>query len=229
MLFERGKKLEKIAHRLAEKIALSLEYDAEKQAVIAYGLTGLLQLLALAVIFTLLGILFSLFWELAILYIAVALYRKYSGGGHASSMEACMLFSVLICLLLAFAAKGFAQIFSGVPALFIAIAGTFVFAGVITWRRAPVDSPNKPIRTEKKKHRMRRGAFVFLAAAFCASLFLFWGASRYPLCGSCGFSLLLAVCWQAITLTPPGIASIRLADRLLLRLFPDRTQTDRSS
>lgn len=221
--------MEKIAHHLAEKIAVSLEYDAEKQAVIAYGLTGLLQLLVLAAVFSLLGILFSIFWELAILYIAVALYRKYSGGGHASSMEACTLFSIFICLLLAFAAKGLTQIFSGVPALLISVAGTFVFAGVITWRRAPVDSPNKPIRTKEKKQRMRLGSFVFLAAAFCASLLLFWGARWYPLCRSCGFALLLAVCWQAFTLTPLGIAFIRLADRLLLRFFPTGMQTDRSS
>ena len=211
--------MEKLAHRLAEKIAVSLNYDAEKQAVIAYGLTGLLQLLLLAAVFTLLGLVFSIFWELAILYIAVALYRKYSGGGHASSMMACTLFSVCICLLMAFSSRGLALVFSRMPA-FLAAAGVFLLAGVITWFRAPVDSPNKPIRTEKKKRRMRRGSFLFLAAGLCVSLLLFWGAGRYPRCGSCGFSLLLAVCWQAFTLTPPGIAVIHLADGLLIRLFP---------
>ena len=35
--------MEKLAKQLAHKIALTLQYDAEREAVVAYGLTALLE------------------------------------------------------------------------------------------------------------------------------------------------------------------------------------------
>ena len=81
-------------------------------------------------------------------------------------------------------------------------------AFLITFQKAPIDSPNKPIRSPEKRGRMRRGSFLVLAAAF---LFAFFFLIRNS---GCGYALLLAVLWQAFTLTPPGIAFIGLVDRI---------------
>lgn len=200
--------LENLANRLAEKLAASLGYDAEKQAVIAYGLKGILQLLVLALLLLVLGLFFSAVGALFTVYLTVALYRKYSGGGHASSMEVCTLFSGIICLLLGLSGKMMAAWTLPLWSRFLLLFLTFAAAFLITFQKAPIDSPNKPIRSPEKRGRMRRGSFLVLAAAF---LFAFFFLIRNS---GCGYALLLAVLWQAFTLTPPGVAFIGLIDRI---------------
>ena len=53
------------------------------------------------------------------------------------------------------------------------IAITTVAQTVVVNKFAPVDSPNKPIRTEKKKRRMRKNSFIILSAYFILSVIFF--------------------------------------------------------
>ena len=51
--------MEKLAHNISEKIALQLDYDKEKKAVIAYGLIAIIQLIVIVIVIIFLGILFQ--------------------------------------------------------------------------------------------------------------------------------------------------------------------------
>lgn len=177
-------------------------------------------MLVLAAIFIAAGIAFSVLWELAVVYLSVSLFRKYSGGQHASTMLACTILSTIVCLAAAFLGRELSTISNNRILLTVLVVLTYGFAFLVVWLRAPVDSPNKPIRTEKKRHRMRRGSFIFLGSTFFAVIpFLIW-TDQLSGSRSCCYTLLLAICWQTFTLIPLGRTVIKLTDQLILRLLP---------
>jgi accessory gene regulator B len=74
----------------------------------------------------------------------------------------------------------------------------------VAYRYVPVDSPNKPIKSEKKIKRMRKGSFIIITVYFCLQLFFLSLTTRFPAFRSYGISLLFGSTWQAMTLTPLG-------------------------
>ena len=71
-------------------------------------------------------------------------------------------------------------------------------------RYAPVDSPNKPITSEKKIRRMRRGSFATTFVYLALQLIFYFAAGSNRSFLSYGISLLLGLSWQVLTLTPVG-------------------------
>jgi accessory gene regulator B len=193
--------MEKLARKLAGNIAESLGYDGEKEAVIAYGLTAILQVTSTVLLVLLFGILIHALVEALIVCFSIMLYRKYSGGVHAHSAELCAVFSVLFCTATAAISKWLlAAVYHPI---FMAIALVIVFGSsfFIVYKLAPVDSPSKPIRTEKKKKRMRRGSFIVLSVYLVLSAAFLTLSNTYDQYKSFGISLLIGVSWQTFTLT----------------------------
>ena len=168
--------MEQLARKLASNIASSLGYDDEKEAVMAYGLTGIIQIFATVMLVLLLGILVGAPIEAMIVCFSASMLRKYSGGAHAATAELCTGISMVYCTLTAVISK-----FLLLPiynSILMFVVGFFIYglSFYIIYRVAPVDSPNKPIRTDKKKKRMRKGSFITLSIYFTSS-----GFSVHPL------------------------------------------------
>ena len=53
--------IETLAHKIAEKIAVQLDFDDDRKAVVAYGLIAILQISFLFIVITIIGIIFD-FW-----------------------------------------------------------------------------------------------------------------------------------------------------------------------
>ncbi|MCE5195948.1 MAG: accessory gene regulator B family protein [Negativicutes bacterium] len=196
--------MEKLTRKLAANVARSLDYDAEREAVIAYGLIGLVQIIITFALVLLFGSLVGAPAEALIVCAAVGLLRKYSGGAHAGSAELCNAISVVYSTSAAVAAKRY---FSTADNLALQLLLTAVIFGVsylIVYRFAPVDSPNKPIKTVKKKKRMRQGSFIILTVYFLLAIALFLAGCDDGVYASYGISLLFGVIWQIFTLTSPG-------------------------
>ncbi len=196
--------MEKLAKKLASDIALSLEYDKEKEAVIAYGLFGIFQIFLTTAMIILLGFIIGAPIEATILCFSVSLLKKYSGGVHVNTPGMCVFISAFICTLFAAASKWLlAGIYHPTPML-IAIVVIYLLSFVIIFKNVPVDSPNKPITSETKIRRMRRGSFTLITFYFLLSgLFYILSFNRKEF-GTYGISMLFGVAWQVFTLTTPG-------------------------
>ena len=87
--------------------------------------------------------------------------------------------------------------------------------------KAPVAPPNKPVRTEAKRKRLRKGAFIVLSVFLVlvtASLvvFRFFGEPVLRLY-TIGLALALSTLWQVTMLTKLGQRFIAFFDGLFTR------------
>lgn len=206
--------MEKLARALARNIALTLGYDDERQAVIAYGLIAIIQIIVTVSIVLILGILIGTPIEALIVCFSVSILRKYSGGMHAGFAELCTGIGIVYCTVTAFLAKNlFLPLYRPIPML-IAIAAIYGISYWVLWKYAPVDSPNKPIRTEQKRKRMKKYSFGVVSVYLAFSLILFIFGFKMHFLGTYGISFLFGVSWQTLTLTPPGGFLLHSVDKL---------------
>ena len=75
--------MEKLAKSIAASIGRHLEKSEEDVAVIAYGLIGILQLLAILVISLTIGIIFGFWAEVLTIFFSVGFLRRYSAAADA--------------------------------------------------------------------------------------------------------------------------------------------------
>lgn len=209
--------MEKLARRLAAEIANSLDFDAEKQAVVAYGLIAMLQILITVLLVTIFGFLIQAPVEALIVCFSVSILRKYSGGAHADSAELCAVIGVFYSTVAAFLASRVFLTFYQPSFMMLGIVIVYLVSFLILWKYAPVDSPNKPIRTEMKRIKMKKKSISILSGYLALSLVLFTVGQTRKVYNSYGISLLFGVIWQVFTLTSPGASMLQRMNKLFLR------------
>lgn len=205
--------MERFSKNIAKEISQTLQYDTEKEAVIAYGLLGILQLLTNIGLTLLLGFFFGVPMQALFLSFTVSLLRRFSGGAHASSLNLCTIVGLVYSI--AFA-KTSVFLASHVDSLWLPLVFGLLslFASWVTVAlRAPVDSPKKPIRSAAKKQRMRRGSFSILALYTILFIVLFILGCYQLTFLSFGYSLVFGVLWQTFSLTPTGIRFLSNLDK----------------
>ena len=87
--------MEKAAKILANRIAQTLQYDEERELVVAYGLTGLIQTTVTVLLVLIFGLIAGVPVEALIICFSVSILRKYSGGSHADSIHLCTAMALL--------------------------------------------------------------------------------------------------------------------------------------
>ncbi len=209
--------MEQLANKVANKIASELSYPEEQKQVIAYGLIAIFQTLLMTIIVLVLGAILNIFIESAILCFAVSILRKYSGGAHASSIVSCTTIGVVFCIGFGMTCKALGAITMPWILLLGLCMLVFTFAFYIAIKNAPVDSPNKPIRTEQKKKKMKTATILLLFVYMVVSAILLFNDSRSPIFVSALLSLLLSIVWQMGSLTKPGKVFLEGLDRLVYR------------
>jgi accessory gene regulator B len=196
--------MEKIAQIIGNKIANELNFKEQKKQVIIYGLIALIQTVITFLMIIIIGLIFSILIEALIVCLSLSLLRKYSGGAHLSSIEICTAISVIFSILFSLLCKYILLTLINTNILIILLILVFVVAFFAIYKLAPVDSPNKPIKTEKKKKRMKKGSYITLTFFLIISIvFLFIGMyyknfNSYLLC------MFLGILWQVFTLTSLG-------------------------
>ncbi|MBP1745136.1 MAG: accessory regulator AgrB [Firmicutes bacterium] len=212
--------MERYSKAIAAKLALELDYDDDKREVMAYGAFALIQMLISIGLVIICGLIFDVVAEALIISFTASILRKYSGGVHASSPNTCTFLGVVVCV-------GFGVLIKLVLAPVIDVR-IFMMAGIpgFVWsfcmisKLAPVDTPNKPIKTEEKRKRMRKGSFavtgVYLLIIIISLLIHVSFSSdaffAYSMC------VALGVFWQVFTLTGSGHRVIEKLD-LFLHIF----------
>ncbi len=209
--------MENLSKGIAKEISQSLQYDTEKEAVIAYGLLGILQLITNIGLTLLLGFIFGVPGQAILLSFSVSLLRRFSGGAHSSSLNLCtivgLVYSIAFARLSVTLTHQFHQTWMPIGVGVV----SFAIAWITIVQRAPVDHPNKPIRSIPKKQRMRRGSFAVMA--FYTAMYLFLviiGCDRLTF-RSFGYSLVFGVLWQTFTMTPLGQLLLSNLDKNLIK------------
>ncbi len=209
--------VENLTKIMAEKISSELKLDNDRKEVIAYGFFALLNTLSSIALVAIFGLIFGVLIEALIISFTGAILRKYSGGAHASSPWACTLIGTIITI-------GEALLISFIISPLINLK-LIIFLGVIVFicsyyiiiKLAPVDSAAKPIRTQKKKDRMKKGSILILDVYVIVVilnfiLYLFTQENRFLVFTLCIYGGTL---WQVFTLTRGGHLTVYKIDAFL--------------
>lgn len=204
--------LETLAHKVAKNIAIKMGYDQERQAVIAYGLIGIFQIITIGLIVSLFGVLFGCWYECMVIFLGVGLIRKATGGAHSQHINGCLIISV--CSVISLAALS--KFVLSVPmhwgynvAISLAVLTLCLW---VAYLRVPVDSPNKPIVKPEKIKRLRKQSYITFVAFALVSILCVVLADSTPRFYSIAMSFRLAMLWQTCTLTRWGAACIHFLD-----------------
>lgn len=198
--------MENLSKNIAKKISLELNLDNDKRDVIAYGTISLIQMLISMALVVIVGAIFGVPLESFILVLITSILRKCSGGVHASTAEICTTVSIFICVGFALGMKYIGINFGSLNLIISIGCILFLWSYYIMYKYAPVDSPNKPIKTLAKKQRMRRGSILTLTIYLIlvlVNILLYIIFKKnfilvYILCIYAGFA------WQCFTLTKIG-------------------------
>lgn len=206
--------IENISKAVAEKVSNELNYDNERKEVIQYGTYALIQTLISIISVLILGLIFNIALEALIFLFTASILRKYSGGAHSESSNVCTLLGIIISTCVGFLIKS--SFFVNMDFEFIIFAGivVFVFAYFIIFKYAPVDTPNKPIKTEKKKKRMKKGSLKILTIYLFIVLLntILYYNSDVVFAKQVILSILFGIAWQCMTLTALGNILLKTID-----------------
>ena len=204
--------MEILAFNIAEKIAVEMNYDEDKKAVIAYGLTAIFQMTTIFAVISIIGILFGFWYESIVIFLGVGIIRKSTGGAHSQTMEGCIVISVLSITILSTLARYFFDFPLSKFVNFGISIFVFIFCLIIFYIRVPVDSPNKPIVKPGKIKKLRRQSFLILTIFFLLSIVLIILTTWYNRFYSIAISIRLSMLWQLFMLTRIGAQFIGKVD-----------------
>ncbi|HHV51585.1 MAG TPA: accessory gene regulator B family protein [Clostridiales bacterium] len=192
--------MEKIVKKLASAITEPLGYDSEQQAVVQYGLFAIIQIIIIGIIITVFGLVTNCLLECWISYLAVAILRKSTGGAHAKTSNECLIISVAVISVIGIISHYLKLIPYGQVIGLALCPLLFIISCFIVYKKAPVDSEKKPIKSPKKIRRLRIISFITLIAYAIISIAFIAVSFKFEAGLYLAVSLNLSVFWQSITL-----------------------------
>ena len=196
-------KIEKVCEKISGYIAQELNLDDDKKSVINYGIFAFIQMgicIALVIIF---GLIFNVTAEALIISFTISMLRKSSGGVHASSPERCAVIGTVPSVSMALISKYINVSFS-----FVILVGSiiFIWSYYIVYKLAPVDSIAKPIKSIKKRKKLKKTSIMILNVylvvvvinILCYLVMKNFSFLTYSLC------IYMGLLWQIFSLTKSG-------------------------
>ncbi|MBB6713810.1 accessory gene regulator ArgB-like protein [Clostridium gasigenes] len=207
-----------LSKKVAFKIANELKLDNDNKEVISYGIFAIIQMFYNVLLVILFAAVFNVVIEALIASFTIAILRKSSGGAHASSAKICVVVGTFITVTIGLVAK----ININVNSIMIIGVITFIWAYYIVFKLAPVDSAAKPIRTEKKRKRLKRSSIFILSIyliiiGVSIMLYLYTKIDRLLIYSIC---ILGGVIWQVLSLTKIGHEIVKIIDAFLNKIIP---------
>ncbi len=204
--------MEILAHYIAGIIALHMQFDDEKKAVITYGLTAIIQIIVLFIIISIIGLIFGFWYESFIIFIVVGIIRKSTGGAHSQTMYGCVLISVLIIMILSSLSRYILNYPLNIFINLLISILVYVLCFIVFYNCVPIDSPNKPITNPEKIKKLRRQSYIKITVFFIISVIFILLSVKYERFYSIAVSIRLAMLWQLFTLTKHGAWFINKID-----------------
>ena len=152
-----------IAVTLSNVIARELHFDNVKRAKISYGLEALLGAVIKCIFAPVVFLLFGVLKQSLIAMFTFVSLRYASGGMHLKTFIGCLLFSNALFVSMGILAK-------------VLVINNYLYyclnilALLIILVRAPVDPPEKPIKTKRKRYVMKfLSILIFLLLIYFSS------------------------------------------------------------
>jgi len=196
-------RIEYICEKISNNIAQELNLDDDKRSVINYGIFAFIQMGICIVLVIVFGFIFNVVLESLIISFTISILRKSSGGVHASSPGRCAIIGTIASVGMGLISKHINVSFS----LVILIGSIiFIWSYYIVSELAPVDSIAKPIKSIKKRNRLKKSSMVILSVYLIIVIinnlyFYFMKNSNvlvYSLC------IYMGLLWQVFSLTKYG-------------------------
>lgn len=205
--------INEVVKKISMLISEELKLDNEKEAVINYGIFALIQMclsISLVIIF---GAIFNVMVEALIASFTSALLRKSSGGVHSESPGMCNFIGTFVSISIGLMCK---YINVNLYIVFLFIICSYLLSYYIICKLAPIDSKNKPIRTENKRKRLRRSSLIIVniyLVIIILNIFLYFTCYKYKFIV---YSLCITVglLWQSFTLTHNGHLVLSKIDKI---------------
>jgi accessory gene regulator B len=209
--------MERLTCIIADKISLELKLDSDRKEIIAYGIFAILNMtfsIALVIMF---GWIFGVLIESLIVSFSGSILRKYSGGVHASSPGNCTAAGTIIVIGQALLISCIMTTFKNLSLVIFLGLTTFAWSYYKIIKLAPVDSPSKPIKTPKKRHRMKKGSILVLTAYVAIVIiniimFILTHKVKFLVFSLCIYG---GTTWQTFTLTNRGHLTFKKIDAFL--------------
>lgn len=203
----------KISLNLSTKLGNRLNKDCEEIEVLNYGLFMIIHTILGMILTVLVGIITGLTLEIVIITITGALFKRYTGGAHASTPERCLIIGIILSLVLSILTKFMVSVMNINT---IGILSTIIlgYSYYTLYKRCPVPSKNKPLKKESTREKLRKKAISLINVYIIIIVILYFLSIIFSIntFKVIIISCLLGIWLQAISLTEIGLNFISILD-----------------
>ncbi len=191
-----------IAITLSNVIARELNFDNVKRAKISYGLEAIIGAIIKFFVFIIVFWGFGVLKQSLIAMFTTAFMRYASGGSHCKTYIKCLVVSIAVYVSIGILAR--VLIINDYSYYILNIVSFFIIVF-----KAPVDPPEKPIKTKLKRYAMKLISIMILL------LYIYISSKITE--NDIKNSIILAMYFQVLTLTGWDKIIIKYIDRLNLK------------
>lgn len=194
-----------LSEKIAKRISDELNLDHEKYEVINYGLFAFLQITYSLLLVAVFGLIFGLIFQALVVSFVSSILRQYSGGVHASKPSICLFIGTVVTVSIACIASFISKNVNEITVIIIGLI-IVVISYYIIYKRAPVDSKAKPIKSIVKRKLMRRNSLIILSIYLLIVIILLisYYYTRNIIYVEYSICIYLAFGWQVFSLTIIG-------------------------
>lgn len=209
--------IEEVSSNLSTKLGNRLDKNEEEKEILNYGLFIIIHTFIAIIITILIGLITGMIIEISLITVTSALFKRYTGGVHASTPERCLIIGVILSLILSILCRSIVtNIDISNIALMIIIIISFSYCMI--YYKCPVSSKNKPLNNKKTRNRLKNKAITLLNIYIVLLIILYvtYYILKIRIVKSIIVSLMLGLFLQMIVLTKTGTKFIKLLDNIFV-------------
>lgn len=209
--------IDKISLNLSTRLGDRLDKDEEEKAVLNYGLFMIIHTFLGIILTILVGLITGMIIEISLITITSALFKRYTGGVHASTPEICLIIGIILSLILSTVCR-FISINIDINNIVLIGMTIIAFSYYMIYYKCPVPSKNKPLNNEKTRNKLRNKAFTLLNIyiILIIILYIIYYIFKLSIVKSIIVSFILGIFLQMIVLTNIGTKFINLLDKVFV-------------
>lgn len=163
--------VDKICEFLTNKIRKEMpEIDDERAEIINYGLQNIIGEIPKIILTFVLAIVLDVFYLTLIAFASVSIYRAFSGGFHAKTHIACILFTNLFYIGNAYVSQLF--VIESYFIKYIIIGIVWIFSMFMIKLYAPADTENVPILRKKERRSKQILSYITMTITLLVAVFI---------------------------------------------------------
>ena len=209
---------ENLSDSIAFKLCESKDRTSDEFEVLKYGVFAFLHI-CMAVILTItFGIVTNTLFQICIISLMAGVMKRNSGGVHCSSPNRCIATGIIVSYIFALIGKSLINV--KLEILYSINIIMLIHSFIIIYIKCPVPSPNKPLKKEAIRRKLRKNALciyficviLFIVNILLVLLDVNYNINTLVLC------VILGVYMQILSLTTLGSNFILFIDKVLLKI-----------